>query len=69
MTNQQGAPAALRLANALIEEPAPAGEYPALPEPDATTVGLGAVWNRHSMRAYVDADRAMRAQAAQGGKA
>ena len=39
-------------------------DYPPLPDPDATTVGLGAVWNRHSMRAYVDADRAMRAQAA-----
>ena len=39
-------------------------EYPPLPEPDATTVGLGAVWNRHSMRAYVDADRDMRAKAA-----
>ena len=47
-----------------ISEPAPAGEYPALPEPDATTVGLGAVWNRHSMRAYVDANQTMRAQAA-----
>ena len=47
-----------------ISEPAPAGEYPALPEPDATTVGLGAVWNRHSMRAYVDAARALWAQAA-----
>ena len=35
--------------------------YPPLPEPDATTVGLGAVWNRHSMRAYVDA--ALEAQA------
>ena len=39
-------------------------EYPPLPEPDATTVGLGAVWNRHSMRAYVDAARALLAQAA-----
>ena len=47
-----------------IAEPAPAGEYPPLPEPDATTVGLGAVWNRHSMRAYVDAARALLAQAA-----
>ena len=37
--------------------------YPPLPECDATTVGLGAVWNRHSMRAYVDADRKARAQA------
>ncbi len=47
-----------------IVEPAPAGEYPPLPEPDATTVGLGAVWNRHSMRAHVDAARALLAQAA-----
>ena len=39
-------------------------EYPPLPEPDTTTVGLGAVWNRHSMRAYVDAARALLAQAA-----
>ena len=46
-----------------ITEPAPAREYPALPDPDASTVGHGHVWNRHSMRAYVDADRAMRAQA------
>lgn len=37
--------------------------YPPLPECDATTVGLGAVWNRHSMRAYVDADRTARTQA------
>ena len=47
-----------------IAEPAPAREYPALPDPDASTVGHGHMWNRHSMRAYVDADRAMRAQAA-----
>lgn len=32
-------------------------DYPPLPECDATTVGLGEVWNRHSMRAYVDAAR------------
>ena len=38
-----------------------AGEYPPLPDPDASTIGLGHVWTRHSMRAYVDADRAMRA--------
>ena len=37
--------------------------YPPLPECDATTVGLGAVWNRHSMRAYVDADRTARTPA------
>lgn len=45
-------------------EPAPTGEYPPLPDPDASTIGLGHVWTRHSMRAYVDADRALRAQAA-----
>ncbi|GDY37744.1 hypothetical protein [Acidovorax sp. NB1] len=54
---QQAAPA----------QPAPAQEgerdYPPLPECDATTVGLGEVWNRHSMRAYVDTDRASRAAA------
>ncbi len=44
-------------------QPAPVLDYPPLPECDATTVGLGAVWNRHSMRAYVDADRAARAPA------
>ena len=39
------------------------GEYLPLPECDATTIGLGQVWNRHSMRAYVDADRAARGAA------
>ena len=38
--------------------------YPPLPECDATTISLGAVWDRHSMRAYVDADRKARAQPA-----
>ena len=46
----------------------PAGEYPPLPEPDASTVGLGAVWNRHSMRAYADAARAMQTQTTPTGK-
>ena len=35
-------------------------EYPPLPEPDATTYGLGQVWNRYSMRAYADATDALR---------
>lgn len=35
-------------------------EYPTLPEPDATTYGLGQVWNRYSMRAYADATDALR---------
>ena len=39
-------------------------EYPALPEPDATTVGLGAVWNRHSMRDFADHTHALRMQQA-----
>lgn len=36
--------------------------YAELPEPDATTVGLGAVWNRHSMRDFADATHALRTQ-------
>ena len=39
--------------------------YAELPEPDATTVGLGAVWNRHSMRDFADATHALRASSAQ----
>ena len=35
--------------------------YAELHEPDATTVGLGAVWNRHSMRDFADATHALRA--------
>lgn len=35
--------------------------YAELPEPDATTVGLGAVWNRHSMRDFADRTHALRA--------
>ena len=37
-------------------------DYAELPEPDATTVGLGAVWNRHSMRDFADATHALRTQ-------
>jgi len=42
-------------------KPAPLqqGEYPGLPQGDVNT-GVGEMWNRHSMRAYVDADRAAR---------
>ena len=39
------------------------GGYLPLPECDATTVGLGAVWNRHGVRAAIDADRAARGAA------
>lgn len=37
-------------------------ELPPLPECDASTVGLGAVWNRHSMQAYAHAALAAQAQ-------
>lgn len=42
----------------------PGAVYAELYEPDATTVGLGAVWNRHSMRDFADRTHALRMQAA-----
>lgn len=42
----------------------PGAVYAELYEPDATTVGLGAVWNRHSMRDFADRTYALRMQAA-----
>ena len=42
----------------------PGAVYAELHEPDATTVGLGAVWNRHSMRDFADRTHALRMQAA-----
>jgi len=42
----------------------PGAIYAELHEPDATTVGLGAVWNRHSMRDFADRTHALRMQAA-----
>ena len=59
------APKADHIEDDLAMAPAPLqqGEYLPLPECDATTIGLGQVWNRHSMHAYVDADRAARGQA------
>lgn len=55
-----------RIAAALTATPAqpeaPQGvAYAELPEPDATTVGLGAVWNRHSMRDFADRTHYLRA--------
>lgn len=51
-----------------IVAPAPAGEYPALPEPrhrgPEVTGSYFDAFTADQMRAYVDADRAMRAQAA-----
>ncbi|KAB2896786.1 MAG: 3'-5' exoribonuclease, partial [Burkholderiaceae bacterium] len=44
-------------------EPAPAGEYPPLP-PRYYVIGNESVWSADQMRAYVDADRAARAQPA-----
>ena len=38
----------------------PGAVYAELHEPDATTVGLGAVWNRHSMRDFADRTHAAR---------
>lgn len=42
----------------------PSEVYAELLEPDATTYGLGAVWNRHSMRDFADRTHALRMQAA-----
>ncbi len=38
----------------------PGAVYAELYEPDATTYGLGAVWNRHSMRDFADRTHALR---------
>ena len=38
--------------------------YAELLEPDATTYGLGAVWNRHSMRGFADRTHALRMEQA-----
>ena len=46
-------------------QPAEGAAYAELPEPDATTVGLGAVWNRHSMRDFADRTHALRASLGQ----
>ena len=53
--------AALAAPAQLVLEPSREGQYAELPEHDATTVGLGCVWNRHSMRAFADATHALRA--------
>lgn len=42
----------------------PGAVYAELHEPDATTVGLGAVWNRHSMRGFADRTHALRMEQA-----
>lgn len=42
----------------------PGAVYAELHEPDATTVGLGAVWNRHSMRDFADRTHALRMEQA-----
>ena len=56
--------AALAAAAAPKAEPVPVGEYPPLPEAYDVGTGGGAAFSGQQMRAYVDADRAMRAQAA-----
>lgn len=53
--------AALAAPAQAVSEPSREGQYAELPEHDATTVGLGCVWNRHSMRAFADATHALRA--------
>ena len=53
--------AALAAPAQAVSEPSMEGQYAELPEHDATTVGLGCVWNRHSMRAFADATHALRA--------
>jgi len=58
ITSESGTPPAEQQAQ-------PGAVYAELHETDATTVGLGAVWNRHSMRDFADATCALRATPAQ----